>query len=126
MKAQSSVRKFAPGFLALALMFAVVSPVHAEEAMPKKEKGHSKAILKKYDANGDGQLDETELAKMKADEKAKRDAQRAEDLAKYDADKNNKLSKAEREKMKSDKEALRAEKKAEKEAAQQAGDAERK
>ena len=116
MKALSSVRIFAPGFLALALLLAVV-PVRADESAPKKEKGHSKAVLKKYDANGDGQLDESELARLKADEKAKRDAQRVEDLAKYDADKNNKLSKTEREKMKTDKEAVRAEKKAEKEAA---------
>lgn len=102
-----------------------VSLVHADEAAPKKEKGPSKAELKKYDANGDGQLDESETAKMKADEKAKRDAQRAEELAKYDANKDGKLNKEEKAKEKTDKETARAEKKAEKEARQAAKDAER-
>ena len=118
MKALSSVLRFALGLLALALMLTVSPLAAAEPALPK-EKGHSKADLKKYDANGDGQLDETELAKMKADAKAKRDEQRVEDLAKYDEDKNNQLSKAEKEKMKADKASARAEQKAAKEAAKE-------
>ncbi len=113
--------KIAPGLLALAMLLAV-SPVGADETAPKKEKVPSKAELKKYDANGDGQLDEAETAKMKADEKAKRDEQRADDLAKYDANKDGKLDKEERAKMKADKAAAKAEKKAEKEAARQPAD----
>lgn len=119
MKALSSVLRFALGLLALALMLTV-SPVSAADAALPKEKAHSKADLKKYDANGDGLLDETELAKMKADAKAKRDEQRVEDLAKYDADKNNELNKAEKAKMKADKESARAEQKAAKDAAKEA------
>jgi hypothetical protein len=113
--------KIAPGILALALMVAV-SPARADEPAPKKEKVPTKAELKKYDANGDGQLDEAETAKMKADEKARHDAQRAEELAKYDANKDGKLNKEEKEKEKADKEAAKAEKKAEKEAKQAAKD----
>jgi len=115
------VTKIAPGILALVLMMAV-SPTRADEPVPKKEKAPTKAELKKYDANGDGQLDETELAKMKADEKAKREAQRAEELAKYDANKDGKLDKEERAKEKADKAAAKEERKAEKEAKQAAKD----
>ncbi len=99
------------GLLALALISAPV--LRADEAVPpaKKEKGPSKADLKKYDANGDGQLDESELAKKKADEKARHDAQRAEDLAKYDENHDGKLNKGEKEKIKSDKQAERDAKK---------------
>jgi colicin import membrane protein len=125
MKKHPTVFKIALGLLALALM-STVSPAKANEATPKKEKGPSKAELKKYDANGDGQLDEAETAKMKADEKAKREEKRAEDLAKYDENKDSKLNKSEREKMKADKEAAKAEKKAEKEAAKEAKEAEKK
>jgi len=114
-----TVRKIALGLLALAAML-IVSPLKAEDTAPKKEKGPSKAELKKYDANGDGQLDEAEIAKMKADEKAKREEKRAEDLAKYDENKDSKLNKAEKEKMKAEHEAARAEKKAAKEAAKEA------
>jgi len=102
-----TVRKIALGLLALSAMLSV-STLQAEDAAPKKEKGPSKAELKKYDANGDGQLDETEIAKMKADEKAKREEKRTEDLAKYDENKDSKINKAEKEKMKADHEAARA------------------
>ena len=125
MKSLPSVKRFAPVLLALALLSAV-SPVCAEETAPKKEKGPSKSELKKYDANGDGQLDEAETAKMKADEKARREVRREEELAKYDANKDGKLNKDEKEKMKSERAAARAERKAEKEAAKEARDGERK
>jgi hypothetical protein len=93
-----------PGLLALA--FATTN-VSAQESDMKKPKAPSKAALKKYDANGDGMLDEAETAKMKADDKAKRDAQKAEDFAKYDADKDGKLSKEETAAMKADKDAAK-------------------
>jgi Ca2+-binding EF-hand superfamily protein len=122
MKKTYSILQNALGILALAMTFTVVSSF-ADEAAPRKEKGPTKAELKKYDANGDGQLDETELARMKADEKARRDAQRAEDLAKYDANKDGKLNKEEKQNIKADREAARAEKKAEKEARKEAAEA---
>jgi hypothetical protein len=125
MKKLSAPLHYALGLLALALMLNV-SSAQTEEAPPPKEKGPSKSELKKYDANGDGQLDEMEKAKMKADDKARRDAQRAEDLANYDADKNGKLSKEEKAKKKADHEAAREARKAEKEAEKAAKDAAKK
>ena len=122
MKKLSAVSKFAPALLALALLSNVAS-AQTEEAPPPKDKGPSKSELKKYDANGDGQLDEVEKAKLKADEKARRDARRAEDLANYDADKNGKLSKEEKAKKKADHEAAREARKAEKEAEKAAKEA---
>ena len=104
-----------PGLLTLALAFATLT-LTAQDNEPKKTKAVGKAALKKYDANGDHQLDDAETAKMKADDKAKRDAQKAENLAGYDADNNGKLSKEETAKMKADREAAREAKKAAKEA----------
>lgn len=57
-----------------------------------KDKGPSKSDLKKYDANGDGTLDETEKAAMKAD----KDAKRKDRLDKYDANKDGKINKDEK------------------------------
>lgn len=125
MKSLRSVGKFAPALLALALLSSV-SLARAEDLAPKKEKGPTKTELKKYDANGDGHLDEAETARMKADEKARREAKREEELAKYDANKDGKLNKEEKEKMKSDREVAKAERKAEKEAAHEGKDAEQK
>ncbi|HET7535762.1 MAG TPA: hypothetical protein VFJ90_04860 [Candidatus Didemnitutus sp.] len=103
MKAITPRSSLVLGLLVLALVS--VPALRADEAVPaaKKEKGPSKADLKKYDANGDGQLDESELAKKRADEKAKRDTQRAEDLARYDENHDGKLNKGEKEKIKADK-----------------------
>jgi len=125
MKKLPAVLKFALGPLALALLINVAA-AQTEEAPPPKAKGPSKADLKKYDANGDGQLDEMEKARLKADDKARRDAQRAEDLANYDADKNGKLSKEEKAKRKADHEAAREARKVEREAEKTAKEEERK
>ncbi len=65
--------------------------------------GNRKAeILAKYDTNGDGKLDDSERAAMKADFQAKRAARKAEMLAKYDLNKDGKLEKNERVAMKTD------------------------
>ena len=104
--------------LGLTVLALVAAPVlRADEAVPpaKKEKGPSKADLKKYDANGDGQLDDAEQAKKRADDKAKRDAQRAEELAKYDENHDGKLNKGEKDKIKADKQAEREARKVAKE-----------
>jgi multidrug efflux pump subunit AcrA (membrane-fusion protein) len=96
---------------ALALAFGLTA-VSAQDDGEKKDKGPSKADLKKYDANHDGCLDETEKAKAKADKEAKRQAE----LDKYDANKDGKINKDEREQKKADAEAAKAAKKAEREA----------
>jgi hypothetical protein len=65
--------------------------------------GDKAAKLQKYDANGDGKLDDGERAKMHADMKAKREAMKADMLAKYDINKDGKLDKTERAVMINDK-----------------------
>jgi Ca2+-binding EF-hand superfamily protein len=77
------------------------------------------AVLKKYDANHDGVLDETEKAAWQADrqkQQAAREARRAEDLARYDANRDGKINPDERAAMRADDEKARAEKKAAQEA----------
>lgn len=89
----------------------------ADDPKPEpKEKGPSKADLKRYDANSDGKLDETESAKMKADKDAKREAEKKARLEKYDTNKDGKVDKTEAEAEKADKEKAKAEKQAAKEA----------
>lgn len=111
MKVQKSILQIALGLLALVFLCSV-STLRAEE--PKKEKGPSKADLKKYDANGDGQLDEAETAKLKADADTKKEAEKAARLAKYDTNKNGKIDKEEKVQEEADKAAAKAEKEARK------------
>lgn len=95
-----------------------------EPTSEPKEKTPSKADLKKYDANQDGQLDEAEQAKRAADKAAAHEAR----LNKYDTNRDGKLDKAEREAETADKEKAKAEKeksKAEKQAAKEAKKAEK-
>lgn len=80
------------------------------------DKAPSKAVLKKHDADKDGKLSEEEIAKKKADAKAKRDESKKEALEQYDADKDGKLSADEKAKKKADHKAEVEAKKAEKEA----------
>lgn len=62
--------------------------------------GDHAAMLKKYDANGDGKLDDTEKAALKADRKAKCEARKAEMLKKYDANGDGTLDDTEKATMK--------------------------
>jgi hypothetical protein len=98
-------------FMGLPLL-AISAPAADEEKTPP-------SVLKKYDANKDGLLDETEKAAWQADkekQRAAREARRAEDLARYDADKDGKLEKDERAVMKAEDEKARADRKAAQEA----------
>nr|HEX4314539.1 EF-hand domain-containing protein [Kofleriaceae bacterium] len=56
-------------------------------------------ILQKYDANGDGKLDDSERATMRADMQAKRAERHQKMLAKYDLNKDGKLDASERTAM---------------------------
>jgi uncharacterized protein (DUF1800 family) len=114
------LRSLFVGVLALAFGFATAT---AQDTGDKKPRGPSKADLMKYDANGDGALDDGEAAAMKADKEAKQATAKAEKMEQYDANKDGKLSKAEREQMKAEqaqkkaeKAAIADQKKAEKEA----------
>ena len=79
-------------------------------AQAKEEKGPSKADLKRYDANKDGQLDDAETATMNADKEARRAAARQARLEKYDTNKDGKISREEAAVEKADKEAAKKEK----------------
>jgi hypothetical protein len=66
-------------------------------------KGHDPAqkaaVMQKFDANGDGTLDDAERVKMKEAFAAQRAARRAARIAQFDADKDGALSPAERAAM---------------------------
>ncbi len=62
-----------------------------------------KELIQKFDKNGDGKLDDSERAQMKAAFEAKRAEHRKEMLAKYDTNKDGKLDAAERKVMRDDK-----------------------
>jgi Ca2+-binding EF-hand superfamily protein len=81
-----------------------------------KERAPSKEALEKYDADGDGKLNEEEKAKRQADINAKAAQTRKENLDKYDVDGDGKLSKEEREAKKAAEAAEKAAAKAEREA----------
>jgi hypothetical protein len=60
------------------------------------------ALIQKFDTNGDGVLDDSERAAMKAAFEAKRAQRHQEALAKYDTNKNGVLDPAERQVMRND------------------------
>jgi Ca2+-binding EF-hand superfamily protein len=66
-----------------------------------------KEMVEKFDANKDGQLDDTERAKMKAEFEARHAERKAEMLARYDANKDGKLDDTEKARMKADRQAER-------------------
>ncbi len=96
------------GSLALSLLLAPLTSI-AEEAAPEKKLTKAK---EKYDADKDGQLNDEEKARAKADAVAKAKHTKEENLAKYDANKDGKLDEAEKAVKKADKEAMKAAKKA--------------
>jgi hypothetical protein len=72
---EHSMKKFT--ILAVAIAFVATLSVSAQEdAKPKKKREIPADVLKKYDKNGDGKLDETERAEMRKDRpgKQKKDA----------------------------------------------------
>jgi hypothetical protein len=120
MKTLTSLLRIALGLLAL--MFTVTLAQAKEDNA--KERGPSKEMLKKYDANKDGALDDAERATMKANAEAREKEMKAANLAKYDTNKDGKLDDNEKAAMKADKEAAQAAKKAEMEAKHNAKKAE--
>jgi Ca2+-binding EF-hand superfamily protein len=75
--------------LLTAAAFSTVQAVPPEGGGDSKHAEMKDRLLKKFDADGDGKLSDTERAALKADREAM--------LAKYDTDKDGKLSDAERE-----------------------------
>lgn len=88
----------------LKLALAIAAPLAAGATTYAVAQGpdHKAEMIQKFDANGDGQLDDAERGQMKAAFDQKRAEKRAERLAKYDTNKDGQLDKAERIAMRDD------------------------
>jgi hypothetical protein len=85
-------------FALLALMLACASSLRAEEKPPSAEPVPP-SILKRYDRNKDGVLDEKERAKWESDKaaaRAKYQKERAEMLERFDTNQDGRISEEER------------------------------
>ena len=100
-------------FCAVALFGLPLVSVSAPAAVDEEI---SPAVLKKYDVNQDGSLDESEKAAWRADKEkspaTRAAARHAADLARYDVNQDGKLNPEERAAKKAEAEKTRAEKKA--------------
>ncbi len=112
------------GALCVLVAVCAITVSRADETKAPKEKKVSAAVLKKYDLNKDGVLDETEKAAWLADKESKSAGAMAKRLEKYDANKDGKLDeselaaeKAAKKEIADQKKAAAEKKKAEKEAA---------
>lgn len=88
-------------FVAVPLALGATTYAVAHPGSDGAGKGHK--MLQKFDANGDGALDDAERAQMKTAFQAKRAARKQAQLAKYDADRSGSLDDAERAAMRDDK-----------------------
>jgi Ca2+-binding EF-hand superfamily protein len=81
-------------------LFTLASQAEGEgDVLTKAREGRRAEILKKFDKNGDGQLDETEKAAAREETRKKREEER---LKKYDKNGDGKLDDAEKETMRED------------------------
>ena len=102
----------APVTCAMALLGLSLVPIALGAAGEEKVPD---SVLKKYDANRDGTLDETERAAWQADkdkQRAAREARHAEELTRYDTNQDGKINRDERAAIRADDEKARAEKQA--------------
>ena len=93
----------------LGLVLAIIAPValRAESSEKSADKPVPPAVLKKFDKDGDGKLNDEEKAAWKAAREAEKKAQ----LEKYDTNKDGKLSDEEKAAMKADHEKHKKDKK---------------
>ena len=115
--------KNTPYALVLCAAALLGRPLVSVAAPPVDEAKISASVLKKYDANQDGTLDETERAAWQAareKQRAAREARRAADLARYDANHDGKLDRDERAIRKADGDKAREVRRAEEAAAAEA------
>jgi len=99
------------GLLGLVLGLFATPALLAEGAEKKAEKPIPPGVLKKYDKDGDGTLNDEETAAWKAAKAAEKKAM----LEKYDTNRDGKLDADEKAAMKADKERQKKEKQAKKE-----------
>lgn len=84
---------------AVAAAFFVMTPSLRAQAQEKEKAEVPPSVLKRYDKNKNGALEEAEIAKWESDKAAAREKRKAEReamLAKYDLNKDGKLSAEER------------------------------
>lgn len=93
--------------LAILIASPLVAGAATYAAADGNHAGGKPDLIQKFDANGDGKLDDAERAQMKAAWQAKRAEHEKEALAKYDANKNGTLDPAERQAMHDDRLAQR-------------------
>jgi hypothetical protein len=113
---------FVPGLLALALVGPRVHGSTADDSL-QPDRPPTKTEMKRYDADKDGKLSDDEVAHMKADEKARKEAREKKILAKYDVNKNGVLDPEEKAKWETDRKADHDRRVAQREARQAAHDA---
>ena len=101
------------GALCALVAVCAITVSKAEENKDAKEKKIPAGLLKKYDLNNDGVLDEKEKAAFEADKAKKKSEMEAKHLEKYDTNKDGKLDESERAAAKAAKEEAAEKKKAE-------------
>ena len=84
------------------LVFALSFGLYAEGEKKCKGKPNKAEMLKKFDADGNGTLSESERATAKEAHKAKHAERKAEMLTKFDVDGDGELNDVERETMKAE------------------------
>jgi membrane protein involved in colicin uptake len=97
----------------LAVLFVICACSAAQAEEGKQPKAVPPGVLKKYDANQDGVLDESEKAAMEADKAKKKAEMEAKRLQKFDTNKDGKLDESEIAAEKAAKAEAAAKKKAE-------------
>jgi Ca2+-binding EF-hand superfamily protein len=96
--------------MTLAALLGACTFATAQEQPPKQPRPQRQIpaeLLKKYDADHDGKLSDSEREAMRADMKAANEKRQAEMLKKYDKDNDGKLSDEERKAMREDMQARR-------------------
>ena len=96
--------------LALAGTLAVQAQEPAPEGQRERRGGNRQLpaeIVKEFDKDGDGKLNDEEAKAARAAQQAKREEAQKKMLEKYDADKDGKLSQEENQKMREDLQAKR-------------------
>jgi Ca2+-binding EF-hand superfamily protein len=96
-----------PKTLALLAALATTAAAGLAAAEPGHHGPRKGELMKKYDANGDGKLDEHERQALRAERKSFREQHRKEMITRYDRNRDGKLDDAERKVLIDEKTAAR-------------------